>query len=542
MNKMNGKLKLWLIVTLCCALVAFSVPLFTTTFGAETERPLVIVLDPGHGGPDFGAINKVSGLYESEINLKIALACRDELEKYDGVTVCMTHTGLDPSGAKMTLGERVDYAYSVDADILISLHTNDAKNAGASGSEVFVSHSTYKSEYNQKSTELAISFLRQFRKLGMSIRGVKTRLSNGARQYYHSDGTNEIGDYYAVIGDTIKRYAIPGILVEHGFIKGDSTCFDTDEELAAFGIADATAIAEYYGLSLKADLGSDDDARVPEPVLLTDDEREEASAVAQLVVKLPLEIDLASEASITKARLRYESLTADQKSVLESDIAETLYYCVLQLEELKHPVRLEVSEDNETLFINRIDYTLTGVAPSVLGSKGTTAAELKDDLRILFDADAAAAYSRDIASQEAISEAQLVTATDITGALPVLEGARLEEKAERLTAEILDSSRYTFTVRDVNGRELTSSELVGTGCTVELCRDSIAVESLTVLILGDISGDGIIDSLDNLLLTRHVSGLEELSGAGLLAADLNSDSMLDSHDEALLSGRIVSEK
>ena len=77
---------------------------------------LVIVLDPGHGGENEGL--KHRGLIEKDMNLVTANAMRDELMQYENVEVYITN----PEKADMSLKERAQYADSVGADILISLH------------------------------------------------------------------------------------------------------------------------------------------------------------------------------------------------------------------------------------------------------------------------------------------------------------------------------------------------------------------------------------------------------------------------------------
>ena len=79
MNNKTKVFKKWIIITLCCALIVFMIPLLTESFRAEKAETVVIVLDPGHGGSDTGAVNYRDGLYEAELNLAIALACYDEL-------------------------------------------------------------------------------------------------------------------------------------------------------------------------------------------------------------------------------------------------------------------------------------------------------------------------------------------------------------------------------------------------------------------------------------------------------------------------------
>ena len=56
---------------------------------AEAADNVVVMLDPGHDSTHTGAA--AYGLKEQQLNLKIGLACRTELEKYDGITVYMTH-------------------------------------------------------------------------------------------------------------------------------------------------------------------------------------------------------------------------------------------------------------------------------------------------------------------------------------------------------------------------------------------------------------------------------------------------------------------
>lgn len=524
MNKMNSRLKVWLIAALCLALIAFSIPFATTRFSAEDENGVIIVLDPGHGGPDFGACNTSADLYESEINLKIARACKAELERYDGVTVYMTHNGLDPNGSKMTLNERVRFANSVDADILISLHTNDAQSSTACGSEVYVSHSTYKPEYNEQSTQLAICFLKQFREMGFEIRGVKTRLSNGSRQYYHSDGTQETGDYYAVIGDTIKYYAIPGILVEHGFIKGDSDMFDSDEELVKLGIADATAIAEYYQLTLKSDAGSSPTVFDIISIELTEEERAQSTETEAYILSLPLEITIDDEYDVRRARDMYEQLNDRQKAAFNDDIANSLYVSVLELEYLLHPVRAEISDD-ENVFINRFNSTISAFEdqPQI------TVGDITQQLYIAFDMNALLKNARIDAEGQLLLEYGDGFSDEL-----------LNERAQQIVDEYLLNTEFVLAMFDRNGEILADDEIIGSGCVLKVLAGGEAIDELTVVRTGDISGDGIVDSLDNLLLSRHLNGIELLSGSDLLAADINGDNTVNSDDALALSENIVS--
>ena len=83
----------------------------------DKDGKLVIVIDPGHGGENLGA--DYNGFLEKEMNMIVANAMYDELSKYDGISVYMTHTSADTD---MTIQKRADFAASVQADFLFCLH------------------------------------------------------------------------------------------------------------------------------------------------------------------------------------------------------------------------------------------------------------------------------------------------------------------------------------------------------------------------------------------------------------------------------------
>jgi N-acetylmuramoyl-L-alanine amidase len=98
----------------------------------EEAAPLTIVLDPGHGGHDTGAIGP-SGLMEKDVVLDLALRLRRLLQQRLGVRVLMTRT----EDVFVSLPERSAFANRVKADFLVSLHVNAANKRGAVGFETF---------------------------------------------------------------------------------------------------------------------------------------------------------------------------------------------------------------------------------------------------------------------------------------------------------------------------------------------------------------------------------------------------------------------
>ncbi len=88
----------------------------SSVFGVGVQN---IVIDPGHGGKDPGAIGPM-GTKEKDIVLDIALRLRDELRKNGKYNVSMTREG----DTYLSLAERVKFANASRADLFISIHIN----------------------------------------------------------------------------------------------------------------------------------------------------------------------------------------------------------------------------------------------------------------------------------------------------------------------------------------------------------------------------------------------------------------------------------
>jgi len=80
-------------------------------------REVIIVIDPGHGGEDWGTY--YGDMYEKNLNLDVSLRLGKLLQK-DGVKVIYTREKDDYVG----LRERSDMANELDADLFISIHNN----------------------------------------------------------------------------------------------------------------------------------------------------------------------------------------------------------------------------------------------------------------------------------------------------------------------------------------------------------------------------------------------------------------------------------
>ena len=225
------------------------------TAATQKDGNLVVVLDPGHGGKDSGAVG-VNGVYEKNLTLKIAQYCKAELEQYNGVTVYMTRTDdTYPGGtgdAAADLDNRVAYAKNKGADVLVSIHLNSTGTGSANGAEVYFPNSSYRPEIGNEGMNLAQKVHDELVSLGIHGRGIKIRNTENGSIY--PDGSPS--DYYGLIYRA-KKAELPAIIIEHAFIDNPSdynNFLSSDEKLQKLGIADATGIAKTYGLSKGASI------------------------------------------------------------------------------------------------------------------------------------------------------------------------------------------------------------------------------------------------------------------------------------------------
>lgn len=205
---------------------------------ASANDPIVIVLDPGHGGSDNGACNSSLGTNEKNSNWEITLACKAYLENYENVKVIMTRANRDEYSS---LSARVEVAKVNEADLFVSLHNNSTSYdvSAVNGCEVYRS---VVEPFASNTNQLAADICANLAALGLTNRGVKTRKST----YLPDD------DYYTVIADCVMN-GIPSLIVEHAFVnnKFDAGFLNSPSKLKAMGEADAKAIAKYFNLKWK---------------------------------------------------------------------------------------------------------------------------------------------------------------------------------------------------------------------------------------------------------------------------------------------------
>lgn len=207
----RGTLRLWaaigagfLILFLTCSLRGMAVenPAGVAAGGSTalswSLAGRIVVIDPGHGGPDPGTVSP-AGLREKDIALAIAKELAAQLTRAGARTV-LTREGdhylSDPTATLLTgkrndLAHRLQIAEQVRADILVSIHLNSFPASGEYGAQTF----------SQRARP-------QSRRLARCIQAEINRiLANSGREALE-------GDFYLTRGA-----AMPSVIVEAGFLS-----------------------------------------------------------------------------------------------------------------------------------------------------------------------------------------------------------------------------------------------------------------------------------------------------------------------------------
>jgi N-acetylmuramoyl-L-alanine amidase len=185
-----------------------------------------VVLDPGHGGKDPGAINGRLNFSEKTLALQIAILLKEELGKR-GYVVILTRE----SDIFIDLKDRPTKAKN--ADLFVSIHLNSATNSSAQGVEIYTlkrGENFLGNAFDFWNLIAAYSMLSTFEKTtGFTNRGIKMA-------------------EFAVL----KPLPCPGVLVEVGFVSNDGEArnlADVDfQKKIVQGLADGIA---QYGENLK---------------------------------------------------------------------------------------------------------------------------------------------------------------------------------------------------------------------------------------------------------------------------------------------------
>jgi len=188
-----------------------------------------IVIDPGHGGRDPGAIGP-SGIREKDVVLDIGLRLKRMVEEQLGVKVIMTRSG----DIFVPLEERAAIANRHKADFFISLHLNAAPHSRAVGSETYFL-SREPSDKGARASAIRENTVLNLEGIGLKEQeGLKATLWDMAQTFYVRESSelaelllNELGRILKVNYRGVKSApffvligaAMPSVLVEAAFIS-----------------------------------------------------------------------------------------------------------------------------------------------------------------------------------------------------------------------------------------------------------------------------------------------------------------------------------
>lgn len=179
-----------------------------------------VFIGVGHGGNDPGASKY---LVEKDVNLTMALACRDYLE-FNGVQVLLSRTKdeNDP------LSDEIKECNAYNPDVAVDIHNNAG---GGDGFEAY-----YYSGGGMSKT-LALNIEKEVLAIGHNSRGCKTKKNSAGKDYY----------------GFIRQIKAPSVIVEGIFVDNasDVKIADTEAEQKEFGYAYARGILKTLGITPK---------------------------------------------------------------------------------------------------------------------------------------------------------------------------------------------------------------------------------------------------------------------------------------------------
>ncbi|HXI09368.1 MAG TPA: N-acetylmuramoyl-L-alanine amidase, partial [Thermodesulfobacteriota bacterium] len=184
-----------------------------------------IVIDPGHGGKDPGAIGR-GGLKEKDVTLKLSKKLRDKLRPSVQKVVMTRETDVF-----IPLEERTAIANSQDADLFVSIHINASQRRAASGVETYTLNISNDEEARRLAArenatsrrsvsdlEFILNDLIKTAKTNDSVRlatSVQARVATNLKRKFNTRSNGVKGaPFYVLVGTKM-----PSILVEVSYIS-----------------------------------------------------------------------------------------------------------------------------------------------------------------------------------------------------------------------------------------------------------------------------------------------------------------------------------
>ena len=311
---------------------------------AQNNQPMTIVIDPGHGGYDPGAVATLNGKQyrECDIALSVALKAGRMIEKnMPQVKVIYTRASDKHWSTNKTrdLQARVDIANKADAGLFLSIHCNAAKSTAASGAVTLIMgessakriqqnadviEDAYRDDLVDMSDAATAAAVRAYIKTVQFTLLQNSNTFANLLQKYHKNAVGHGNRRSLVYGQPLWVLCytqMPGVLTEIGFMsnKHDLQIMATDEGQQKIAKAIYDGFCEYYKMYFG---GEPQPAEQPQPAK---EPKEEEPKPAE--VKSETKVEVKAEEPKTQPA---ESVAPKQEAAKEekaTDVGYTIQLC-----------------------------------------------------------------------------------------------------------------------------------------------------------------------------------------------------------------------
>lgn len=112
----------------------------------------------------------------------------------------------------------------------------------------------------------------------------------------------------------------------------------------------------------------------------------------------------------------------------------------------------------------------------------------------------------------------------------------LNTTVEDIKDQFINGNLYFY---DINGNVLDDKDVIGTGTQIKLFNGEEVVDTKTVVITGDVTGDGLINNRDVAMMNKTLIGTVEAEEYQMLAIDVNGDGFVNNRDAAMVARYLV---
>lgn len=262
-------------------IVSFIIVTLVLSLQCVSAEKFKVVLDPGHGGRDCGAIGINKKVYEKDLNLKVALRVGELLNPDENTEVIYTRK----KDFFIPLDERPKIANRAQADLFISIHANASEATAVNGFETYTLgesrndvsvrenkvaelEENYSNKYNLDDTDESFIFSNMMLDAGsggeMSIRLAQLVQSQFKENTDRVDREVRQANFWV-----LKHILMPGVLVEMGYLSNtiEEDYLSKEDNLEKVALSIFQAIVMYKDEFIKKSKTLDDiDVKEETPV------------------------------------------------------------------------------------------------------------------------------------------------------------------------------------------------------------------------------------------------------------------------------------